>query len=238
VAVFDMEIQTAARPELGIPSRSIPVFHFTSKKFTKFFMRNQTAPLYLEDVNLHQRRVMASYNAAARRIFEEISNKGGFNVTGWVKPGVIVDQGIVNNSQGKSSYNASTTKTDSSSRTYHVTSITPSRAMSSFHDLEPMRFDPRTVHLHRQQSGQQPQGRAGMGRGPGDNDGVGNRSNGGGSHVQGSDNVSVIDGSGTEAASGGRQPIPPSPERNPLNQGSRKRRANEANSTSDDGSLV
>ena len=99
VAVFDLVLKTAARPDLGIPSRSIRVFRFTSKKFSKFFMQNQKAPAYLEEVNLHQRCVGNAYNAAVSRIFEVLSNKGGFNVAGWVKPGTIVDQGVVNNSE-------------------------------------------------------------------------------------------------------------------------------------------
>ena len=134
VAIFSMTFETKASP--GNPPVKIQVKNFTSKKFTKFIMKGQKMPSNIQVHNLNSRLVLRKFMKSVDDIFAYVNTYGGYDVEGWVKRGMIVDQGV-----DQPLGNRSQERKLNSALAYHATSIVPSIPLKNLPDLDALRFD-------------------------------------------------------------------------------------------------
>ena len=129
--VFDLRLTTS-------DGKVMIVRNHTSKKFTRFFMKNQKLVIGLNAASFYDRRVMNELRQKMEAMLTFINSgdfadivtpqmrmKGkGFSVQGWVRRGTIIDL-AADQPVGAGQKNESRRMVPSSDLSYHITSIVP-----------------------------------------------------------------------------------------------------------------
>ena len=105
------------------------VKQFTSKKFTALCLTTNNIPLGLT-VSSFDRREKIVLRKCIANILEYVNINSGWTVQGWVKRGLVSAQ-----AQQKDANIRNPNKIDSSTLTYHITSLTPTKTTVNFNNF-------------------------------------------------------------------------------------------------------
>lgn len=129
--VFQLNVRTRE-------GESMSIMYHTSKKMTNDCFKNRHCPLGLTESHFTaSRRHRVALIAAIDHIFEYVNQNGGFTVTGWVRRGMVEDEGAEQPNR-----NEQPQMVEAGELTYHITSVEPTTPDAIDHaQLEEMRFD-------------------------------------------------------------------------------------------------
>ena len=107
------------------PSQPFKVMYHTSKKLTRFFVKDGFIPTEVS-VNeiVDDRHAWMVFKNSIVNILRYYSNNAGFNINGWVRRGKVKDK--AKEGEVPTRYGAEGEKVDSSVLIHHITNIEPS----------------------------------------------------------------------------------------------------------------
>ena len=128
-AVFAFRVVLEKEDDEGNPI-TFHVINHTSKTLTSFFMQNESLPVGIR-ANLFtaDRHVYDEFLDSVEDVLRVVNTTCGFTVTGWVKRGIVADQGVSQPDSGQRHLDKRMIQ--AGNVTYHLTSVKPAKKMDT-----------------------------------------------------------------------------------------------------------